>query len=168
MPLVEIHFSPQTSPEVIATTKAFMNRVGKKPIIVEKDIPGLIGSRIQVAMAREIEALISEGVASPEDIDMAAKASYGFRHACIGNIEAYDMIGLDTLLVVEKRLLKEISNSREPASILTEKVKRGELGVKSGRGWFDYAGKSKEEVLESHNRRLLKQLALFRSLDEED
>jgi len=167
MPLVEIHYSPWTSTETIATTKALMVRVGKKPIIVKKDIPGLIGSRIQVAMAREIESLLAQDVASPEDIDTVAKASYGFRHACIGNLEAYDMVGLDTMEAVERRIYKELSNATDPTPILVEKVQRGELGVKSGQGWFDYTGKSKEKVLDSQNRRLLKQLALFKSFEKE-
>lgn len=167
MPLVEIHYGPQTREEVIAITKALMLRVGKKPVIAKKEIPGFIVNRIQAAMAREIEYLIAESVASPEDIDMAAKASYGFRHACIGNIEAYDMVGLDTMLAAEKQIYRELSNSTEPSPILVEKVNKGEWGVKSGKGWFDYTGKSKEEILEDQNRRLLKQLVLFKSLERE-
>jgi 3-hydroxybutyryl-CoA dehydrogenase len=165
MPLVEIHYGPQTSEKVIATTKQLMLRVGKKPIIVKKDIPGLIGTRLQLAQAREIEQLLERDVASPEDIDTAAKASYGFRYACIGNIETYDMVGLDVMYAVEKNIYKLLSNAPGPSSLLEEKVKKGELGVKAGRGWFDYSGKSKREILDDQNRRLLKQLALFKSLE---
>jgi 3-hydroxyacyl-CoA dehydrogenase len=164
MPLVEIHYSPSTTQQTIDITKALMIRSGKKPVIVKKDIFGLLGTRIQLAMAREIESLLAQDVASPEDIDMVAKASYGFRHACIGNLEAYDMVGLETMVAVEKRIFGELSNAAGPNPVLTEKVDQGELGVKTGRGWFDYSTRSRKEVLESQNRRLLKQLALFNEL----
>lgn len=168
MPLVEIHFSPQTDERVIATTKALMLRVGKKPVIVKKAIPGFIINRLQSAIARETEYLIAESVASPEDINTALKASLGLRYACIGNLEAADMVGLDTVLAVGRQLYKEINNSTEPSPLLVEKVRRGELGVKSGRGWFDYAGKSRGDILDSYNRKLIQQLALFNSFEETD
>lgn len=161
MPLVEIHYSPKTRDEVITTTKALMTKVGKKPILVRKEIPGFIVNRIQAAMGREIMYLIDKGVATPEDIDIAAKASYGFRHACIGNIEANDMIGLDILVAVGRQLFKSLDNSTEPPSFMYDKVKRGELGVKSGKGFYDYKGKSRAQILDEQNRKLLPQLALF-------
>jgi 3-hydroxyacyl-CoA dehydrogenase len=98
---------------------------------------------------------------------MVCKASYGFRHACIGNLEAYDMVGLETMVAVENRILGELSNATGPNPILTGKVDRGELGVKSGRGWFDYSTRSKEEVLDRQNRMFLKQLALFNEFNAE-
>ncbi len=165
MPLVEIHRGKHTSDKVVETTRDLMLQVGKKPILVNKEIPGFIINRIQWAMGREILYLLDEGVVSPEDIDLASKASYGLRHACIGNMEAFDMVGLDTALAVGNRIFKSLSNSTEPSPILAQKVQRGELGVKSGRGWFDYTGKSREEILENQNRRLLKQLRLFKEID---
>ena len=151
--------------EVIAITKALMLKVGKKPILVRKELPGFIVNRIQAAVTREISYLINESVASPEDIDMAAKACYGLRWACIGSIEAMDMVGLDVVLGASRQIFKTLNNSTEPSPILAEKVTRGELGIKSGRGWFDYKGKSTAEILDDQNRRLLGQLALFKSLD---
>ena len=178
MPLVEIHFGPETSDEVIATTKALMLRVGKKPVIVRKEITGFIVNRLQAAMMREMMYLVNEGVASPEDIDTAYKASIGIRFACIGMFEFGDWIGLDFSKGVMSRFAKSLDNSTEPAPVLLEKVKRGELGVKSGRGWYDWTGRSREEIIDSQNRRLIprwvsfkeleKQLPLYKSLDKVD
>lgn len=165
MPLVEIHYSPWTSKQTIITTKKFMEKINKKPVVVKKDIPGLIGTRIQLAMAREIELLIAQNVASPEDIDTVAKGSYGFRHACIGNLEAYDMVGLDTMVAVEREIFRELSNAVEPTKMLIKKVKEGELGVKSGRGWFNYRNITTDKVLESQNRRLIEQLMIARKIE---
>jgi len=167
MPLVEIPYGPKTREDVISTTKALMTRIGKKPILVRKEIPGFIVNRIQAAMGREIMYLLAQGIATPEDIDTAAKASYGFRHACIGNIEANDMIGLDILVAVGRQLFKTLDNSTESPPFLAEKVARGEMGIKSGKGFYDYTGRTRAQVLDEHNRRLLRQLTLFNSMEKD-
>jgi 3-hydroxybutyryl-CoA dehydrogenase len=73
------------------------------------------------------------------------------------------MIGLDTSARVSGNLFKTLSNRTEPSATLVEKVKKGELGIKTGNGWYDYGGKTRAQVLDEINRRLLKQLALFRA-----
>ena len=76
-------------------------------------------------------------------------------------MEAEDFIGLDTAARVSAGLYKALSNRDEPSPGLLDKVAHGELGVKSGRGWYDYAGRTRQDVLTARNRRLLQQLALF-------
>jgi 3-hydroxybutyryl-CoA dehydrogenase len=162
MPLVEIHRGKYTSDKAVEMTRDLMLQVGKKPILVQKEIPGFIVNRIQGAIFREISYLLDEGIATPEDIDMAAKAMYGFRLSCIGPMEADDMIGLDTSARVSANLFKTLSNRTEPSATLLDKVNRGELGIKTGRGWYNYSGKTRAQVLGEINRRLLKQLVLFK------
>lgn len=161
IPLVEIHRGEKTDDEAVEVVRDLMFRVGKKPIIVRKEILGFIVNRIQAALGREITYLIDEGVATPEDIDIAAKASYGFRLACLGPLEIQDMSGLDTMLRVGTVIRKSLCNSTEPSSALAKKVEAGELGVKSGKGWHDYKGRSIEEILNETNRKLLQQLVLY-------
>jgi len=163
MPLVEIHRGKDTSDEVVETTRDLMLQVGKKPILVNKEIPGFIVNRVQGAIFREISYLLDEGIATPEDIDMAAKAMYGFRLSCIGPMEADDMIGLDTSARVSANLFKTLSNRTEPSATLLDKVNRGELGIKTGNGWYNYGEKTRTQVLDEINRRLLKQLVLFKA-----
>jgi 3-hydroxybutyryl-CoA dehydrogenase len=165
MPLVEIHYGPKTTQANIDLTKALMLRVGKTPVIVKKDIYGLLGTRIQLAMIREIESLIEQDVASLEDINLVAQGSYGMRHACIGHIEALDMVGLDTMQVIENRIFPELCNAGGPSEMLKDKVANGDLGVKTGRGWVDYKDVPRAKVLDSQNRRLLKQLELYKQLE---
>jgi 3-hydroxyacyl-CoA dehydrogenase len=76
-------------------------------------------------------------------------------------MEADDMIGLDTSARVSANLFKTLSNRTEPSATLLDKVNRGELGIKTGRGWYNYGGKTRTQVLDEINRRLLKQLVLF-------
>ena len=163
MPLVEIHRGKYTSDKVVETTRDLMLQVGKKPILIKREIPGFIVNRIQGAIFREIGYLLDEGVATPEDMDIAAKAMYGFRLSCIGPMEADDMIGLDTSARVSANLFKTLTNRTEPSSTLLDKVNKGELGIKTGKGWYDYHGKTRTEVLDEINRRLLKQLVLFKT-----
>ncbi|MCL5734114.1 MAG: 3-hydroxyacyl-CoA dehydrogenase family protein [Actinobacteria bacterium] len=167
MPLVEIHYGPATSADNIALTKELLMRVGKTPVIVKKDIYGLLGTRIQLAMIREIESLIAQDVASLEDINLVAQASYGMRHACIGHIEALDMFGLDTMAVIEGRIFPQLSNANGPSELLKQKVAKGDLGVKTGRGWIDYEDRPRAQVLDSQNRRLLRQLELYKQLEKD-
>jgi len=124
-------------------------------------------NRIQAAMGREGNYLVSEGVVTPEDLDIAAKASYGFRLACLGPMESADLMGLDTVLRASEQIYNELNNAKKPHSILEEKVKRGELGVKSGKGWYDYTGRSIMQILAERDRKLLQQLALFNQMNKE-
>ena len=168
MPLVEIHYGSKTSEGVIALTKELMLNVGKEVIIVKKALPGLIVNRIAGAMGREIESLLDKGIVTPEEIDIAARACYGFRASVIGPIEGYDMIGLDILAAVGKSLYPTLDNSDLPPQFLYDKVQRGELGVKSGKGYYDYTGKSRARILDQQNFKLLRQLALYREIKEFD
>lgn len=165
IPAVEIHKNKATTEEAVARTKALMIKTGKKPVVVLKSLPGFIINRLTGAMEREIDNLLDEGVVTPEDLDIAVKASYGFRLSCMGPMEAEDMIGLDTAARVSGNVYKVLSNRTEPSSELLEKVSRGELGIKSGKGWYDYTGQTREQVTNKINRRLLRQLALFRSVE---
>ena len=167
IPLVEIHRGQHTEDKVVEVTRELMLRVGKKPVLVRKEVPGFIVNRITGAMEREIDYLIDEGIVTPEDLDTAAKGSYGFRLACLGPMEAEDMIGLDTAMRASEQIFKVLSNATEPSPVLVEKVRRGKLGIKSGKGWHDYTGRSRAEITEERNRKLLQQLVLFRAREKE-
>lgn len=161
MPAVEIHRASQTSQETVDLTRALMLKTGKIPALVLKEVPGFIVNRLQGAVEREVDYLLDEGIVSPEDLDAIVKASYGFRLACLGPMEAEDVIGLDTSERVSDMIFKELSNKTEASPGLREKVKKGELGIKSGKGWYDYQSRDQQEILNGINTRLLQQLSLF-------
>lgn len=161
IPLVEIHRGSATTDEVFEVTQRLIGASGKNTVLVRNVKPGFIVNRLMGALEREIDYLLDEGIVTPEDLDVAVKSSTGFRFACLGPMEVEDMIGLDTAMRVSSRVFKGLSNATEPSPILAKKVERGELGIKSGRGWYDYTGRERTEVLEEKNRRLLPQLKLF-------
>ena len=163
MPLVEIHLGENTGEQVFEKTYQLMTKVGKKPIIIRKAIPGFVVNRITGAMMREIYHLLEEGVVTPEDLDTAMKNSTGFKMSCLGPMELEDMAGLDIASKVHARTFETLENSREIPLLLREKVNRNELGVKSGEGWLDYGGMPREQITERINRVLLQQWALLKS-----
>ena len=164
MALVEIHRGKHTSDEVVELTKKLMLKVGKKPILVRKEVVGFVVNRIQAAMGREGNYLVGEGIITAEDLDIAAKTGYGFRLACLGPMESSDLMGLDTVFRASEQIYKELNNATKPLPILEEKIKRGELGVKSGKGWYDYEGRPITQILEERDRKLLQQLVLFNQM----
>lgn len=167
IPAVEIHHGTETSDAAIDAVSAVMTAVGKVPVRVRKEIPGFIINRLTGALEREIDLLLDQGIVSPEDLDAAVKASLGFRLACIGPMEAEDFIGLDTAYRVSNNVFKGLSNATSASPDLGEKVARGELGVKSGKGWYDYTKRETTEVFATRDRKLMNQLALYRQSNAE-
>lgn len=161
IPLVEVHRGSACTDATYDQTVRLLEASGKKTVLVRVERPGFIVNRLMGALEREIDYLLDEGIATPEDLDVAVKSSTGFRFACLGPMEVEDMIGLDVAATVSGRVFKGLSNATEPSPMLLEKVEKGELGIKSGRGWYDYSGRTREEVLREKNAKLLPQLKLF-------
>lgn len=158
IPLVEIVVGSKTSDETVNLTKEFIEKLGKTPIVC-KESPGFIGSRIQGAMFREAVAILEEGVASVEDIDTTVKLSFGLRLPIIGPFEMADLGGLDTWLWAGEYYYKKRKKPwNKPPNLLTQKVKSGELGTKTGRGFYDYTGRDVNSILRERDIRLIKLL----------
>jgi 3-hydroxyacyl-CoA dehydrogenase len=162
IPAVEVHRGAQTSDDAVARGIALLRRVGKIPLVLKKEIPGFVINRLTGALSREIAHLLDEGVVEPGDLDAAVKASLGFRLAWVGPMEGADFIGLDTDARVSAAVFGQLSNRTEPSVALLEKVRKGQFGVKTGHGWYDYHDKTRSEVLTERNAKLLQQLKAFR------
>jgi 3-hydroxybutyryl-CoA dehydrogenase len=162
IPLVEVHWGEKTDMGAVEATKKLMEKVGKKPILVRKAMVGFIVNRIQGAIVREAQYLIDQGAVSIEDFDAAARASYGFRLANLGPMAQMDVNGLDVAFRGHSRVYKELCNATEPAPSFKEKIEKGELGIKTGKGFYDYSGKTASQVMKEVETNLLKQLALFK------
>jgi 3-hydroxybutyryl-CoA dehydrogenase len=158
LPLVEIVRNEKTSDETVATVHALLLKVGKQPAIVQKEVTGFIGNRLQIALLREALSLVEKGVATPQDIDIVIKNSIGRRWAFAGVFEVFEVAGWDLLLDICHQIQPELESSREPAALLKEKVKRGELGTKSGNGFYPWTPQS-GEALKAHIARGLARVA---------
>lgn len=144
LPLVEIVPGKETSPETVATVYELMKAVGKSPIVVEKEAYGFIANRLQFALQREALFIVEQGIASAQDVDIAVRDGFGRRLAVAGPFEIAEPIGWDLELVIQRYLLPHLSNSPEPSDLLVEKVERGELGMKSGKGFYEWTAESAE------------------------
>jgi len=162
IPVIEIVKGEKTDDAVIKTVDNLIRKIKKVPVLVKKDVPGFLGNRLQYALMREAIALLNEGVASAEDIDTMIKAGIGFKFPIMGPLETIDMAGLDIYYPVSKYLNKDLDRSQEASPIVEEMVKRGDLGLKSGKGFYDYKGKDVKALM---GGRIKKLLLLLKDLD---
>ncbi|WP_251555189.1 3-hydroxyacyl-CoA dehydrogenase NAD-binding domain-containing protein [Neobacillus muris] len=155
IPLVEIIRGEETSDEVCRQVMKFFKDIHKEPVLIRKDIPGFIGNRIQHAMAREAISLLEAGIATAEEIDTVVRWSLGVRLLFTGPLEQRDLNGLDVHHHIASYLYKDLENRTEPSELLSEKVQKGELGIKSGKGFYDWDQESQADVLQKKNGQLL-------------
>jgi 3-hydroxybutyryl-CoA dehydrogenase len=149
IPLVEVIKGEETSLEVVDRTMDLLRSVGKHPVKVKKDVPGFVGNRLQHALWREAISIVDKGIADPETVDEVIKNGFGIRLPVLGPIENADMVGLDLTMAIHDYILKHLESSPEPAPLLRQKVKKGELGFKTGQGFQKW---SMEEVERSRKR----------------
>ena len=138
IPLVEIVPSQETSDETVSTVIDVLTRLGKRTVMVQKEVPGFIINRLQLALLREALSIVEGGIASAQDVDAAIKTSIGRRWAVAGIFEVFELARWDLLLAIAKELYPHLEASPEVSPILREKVERGELGVQTGKGFYDW------------------------------
>ncbi len=155
VPLVEVIKGDQTTEETAKLVINLSTKVGKKAVLVLKDAPGFIGNRLQFALFREAIHIVERGIASPEDVDTAMKMGLGFRLPIIGPFETADLGGLDTFLAISNYLFKEISSQIEASPWLKKLVEKNHLGVKTGKGFYDYPGDTARRVIQRRDKKFL-------------
>lgn len=163
IPLVEVVHGDQTSAETIETTNSLLKMAGKYPAQVTKDVPGFVGNRLQHALRREAIAIVADEIATPEDVDLIARLSFGLRMPVIGPLETADLGGLDLTLAIQTYLLPELNRSTEPTQLVRDKIAKGELGAKVGKGFYDWSPDKLTEVIQQRDEVLLEILKWFRS-----
>jgi 3-hydroxybutyryl-CoA dehydrogenase len=137
IPLVEVVKGRDTSDETMEITYQFMKKAGKHPIKCLKDVPGFVANRLQHALWREAISIVERGIADAATVDDAIKQSFGIRIPVLGPIENADMVGLDLTLAIHNTVLRDLEASPSPSPLLRDKVSKGELGFKSGKGFYD-------------------------------
>ncbi|WP_062475044.1 3-hydroxybutyryl-CoA dehydrogenase [Variovorax boronicumulans] len=141
IPVVELSCHPGTDAGVLARTKALMEAIGKLPVVCGAS-PGYIVPRLQALVMNEAARMIEEGAATAEEIDKATRYGLGLRFAALGVVEFIDFGGCDILHHASREMSASLDAGRYTApAIVGRMVEEGRLGLKSGSGFYDYAGR---------------------------
>ena len=155
LPLVEVVRGEATSDETVMVVYDLMAKIGKKPALVQKEALGFIGNRIQAAILREALAIVDQGIATPEDVDIVVRNGFGRRLAVAGPFEVSEAAGLDVVARVMAQLFPAIDNSTEVSPFLAERVAQGDYGLKTGKGFFEWTPESAEALRQRIGRALI-------------
>lgn len=151
MPLVEVVKAADSDQSAVDATYDLLQRVGKHPVKVNKDVPGFVANRLQHALWREAFAIIDEGIADAATVDECVRYGPGLRWPILGPVENADMVGLDLTKAIHDYILPHINADPTPSSTLLSLVEDGDLGFKSGKGLL---GEWSEEAMVESRQRL--------------
>jgi 3-hydroxybutyryl-CoA dehydrogenase len=138
VPGVEVVCSAKTDPAVADAVAELLRAVGKVPIRVKRDLPGFLVNRLQHAVSREALSLMDRGIVSAEDIDAAVRFGFGFRYLAAGPCLQRDHAGLDIHHAAAGSIYPDLCNDAQPSASLTRLVREGAMGMKAGRGFYDW------------------------------
>lgn len=158
IPLVEVIRAKNTSDEVFEATFELLLDVGKHPVRVNKDVPGFVANRLQHALWREAISIVERGIADASTVDECVRYGFGLRLPVLGPMENADMVGTDLTLAIHDYILKDLESSPEPSPLLRDKVAKGDLGFKTGKGFSDWSVEDVEKSRKGLNEYLLRQL----------
>ncbi|MFX0189048.1 MAG: 3-hydroxyacyl-CoA dehydrogenase family protein [Candidatus Hodarchaeota archaeon] len=158
IPLVEIVAGRKTSPEIIDLSFNLLKKLGKTPIILKKFTNAFIVNKIQQAINSAVFGLLMRGIATPEEIDLAVKTSFSIRLPFVGVVQNMDFVGLDVISDVIKNMGLDIS-------IIKDKVEKGHFGIKTSKGFYEYKGRSEEEIIRKKDEKYLKILDFLEKIN---
>ena len=158
IPLVEVVPGPSTAPDVLRLAAGLMERIGKKPLVMKQFIRRFIVNRIQNAIVRAALEMVTNGWATPEQIDLAVKSSLGIRLPIVGVVQSLDFTGLNLIHDMTKGTAGE-------NPLIEERVRQGYLGVSTSKGIYDYGGRTEQEILKKRDLRYLRMLDFLETLE---
>jgi 3-hydroxybutyryl-CoA dehydrogenase len=166
MPLVEVIRGDDTPDLVLDIVCQLIESIGKIPVKVNRDVPGFIGNRLLHALWREAISLAEQGIATPAEIDLVARLTFGLRMPAMGPLENMDLVGLDLIERIHRYLLADIADNHGPSEYLSDSVRQGRLGVQSGQGFYDWSSRDAEALTERRDKQIVRQLKFLKTLPE--
>ena len=156
IPLVELIRSPDTSDETVSVTFDLLTAIGKTPAIIDKEALGFVGPRLQAALIREAFAIVEQGIASAETVDLVVRNSFGRRLSVAGPFEVFELAGWDLVLAAFEELYKDLNSSPDINPLLREMVESGKLGVKSGEGFYQWTDERQQALRNRMSQTLIR------------
>ena len=158
MLLVEVVQGEKTADKTVDLLMNLLEKAGKKPVAVRKDTPGQLGNRLFQALLREALHMVNEEIASIEDVDRAVRYGFGRRFPVYGLLEHQDVAGLDTVYAIQSYMGTALCNSERVSPILEDLAQAGNLGIKTGKGFYDWSQRDPHELLNKRDTFLLEML----------
>ena len=140
IPLVEVVKTEWTDPALAQTMVDLLADAGKTPVMVEKDVPGFIGNRLQHALWREAISLVENGICTAKAVDDVVKASFGRRLAVLGPLENADLVGIELTQDIHRQVMFDLDSRPDPSPLLQTLLENGRTGMAAGAGlreWRD-------------------------------
>lgn len=160
--IVEVAPVRATSPAATDTAIRLLEAAGKSVVRLKRAVPGLLINRLQHAILHEAYYLIDEGVATAEEIDRCAREMLAPRMCITGLIEQKDISGLDTHALAQRALVPVLHHGDQPRRALQDLYAAGHLGIKTGKGFYDWSGKDPDRVKTEAARKLTELLAYLK------
>jgi 3-hydroxybutyryl-CoA dehydrogenase len=162
-PMIEVVRAKRTEDSAVALAISAVKQVGREPILLERAINGYLINRLQHSILHEAYHLVEDGIATPEIIDKVAKQLLGPRMCVTGLLEQKDIAGLEIHAKAQRSIVPSLSHTGVPSPYLQNMVARGDVGIRSGRGFYDWTGREPNEVQHKANERLQRLLAFLAS-----
>lgn len=158
IPLVEVVKSDASSDETANTVMEVLAKVGKKPVLCKKDVPGFIANRMQHALWREAISIVENGIADAKTVDEAVRYSFGLRLPQLGPMENADMVGTDLTFNIHDYILQDLEDSHAPSPLLKELRDNGKIGFKTGEGFQSWTPEETAKSAADLNEYLIRML----------
>ena len=155
IPVVEVIAGRHTSAATVEWTAGTVRRLGLIPVRVERDVAGFVENRILYAIMREALDLVESGVVAPRDLDVCVSWGIGYKLAVVGPMALLDMAGLDVYRAVAGYLNADLCARGDVSPYAAERAEKGALGLKAGRGIFEYAPGEAESLRAERARRFV-------------
>jgi 3-hydroxybutyryl-CoA dehydrogenase len=165
IPLVDVAGGSKTARTALEAMVQTLRKIGKRPVLMKKFISGYAINRIQLALQREVHFLLDNDFMTPEQLDEAARVGLAFRMMVVGVVQRFDFGGLDLSVRNLQRYNLELTPLDYQPRKLFELVEKGHVGVKSGKGFYDYTGRNEAEVYRERDRKLMRMLKSLKEIE---
>lgn len=165
---VEVVRTLDTSAEVVEQVIAALKNCEKLPIVLNRPVVGGLFNRLQHAILREAYYLIDQEITTPEQIDAIARQFIAPRMCIMGLLRQKDISGLDTHALTQSVLVPHLCHDRTPSKVLQARYRQGQLGLKTGTGFYDWSGADPERVRSKTNAKVARILKLMKEMESDD
>lgn len=167
VPLVEVVMGDRTEEAVAVSVKEELKKWKKAPVLVKRDLPGQLANRVFQAIIRESIAIVASGLADAEDVDTAISCGMAMRFPEWGPLKHLDAIGLELGLAVQETVLPDISGEKQANDYLKNLVAEGNLGAKTGKGFYDWTSRSIDADMKKRDAFIIEAVKVTGRLDRE-